>query len=119
MDLCTALLGVDLEDEIYMNPLQEYFHLLQNRSRYYDPRSKTSRMMVLRLRKSLYGLKQFLQVWYGTCKNFVIPMEYVGSHIDGGLFLLEDLGAVITIVGLYVDDLLSIANEGLIGQVID
>ena len=59
MDVCTAFLGVDLEEEIYMHPPQGYFRLVQTGSRYYDPRlTKTSRKMVLRLRKSLYGLKQ-------------------------------------------------------------
>ena len=38
MDVCTAFLGVALEDEIYMHPVQEYFLLLQNGSRYNDPR---------------------------------------------------------------------------------
>jgi hypothetical protein len=57
MDVCTAFLEVDLEEEIYMNPPQGYVRLLQNGSRYYDPRSTTSWKMVLRLKMSLYGLK--------------------------------------------------------------
>ena len=57
-NVCTAFLGVDLEEEIYMHPPQGYFGLVQTGSRYYDRRSKTSRKMVLHLRKSLYGLKQ-------------------------------------------------------------
>jgi hypothetical protein len=28
MDVCTAFLGVDLQEEVYMHPPQEYFHLL-------------------------------------------------------------------------------------------
>jgi hypothetical protein len=32
MDVCTAFLGVDLEEEIYMHTPQGYFHLLQNGS---------------------------------------------------------------------------------------
>jgi len=57
-DICTAFLGVDLEEEIYMHPPQGYLCLVPTGSRYYDRRSKTSRKMVLHLRKSLYGLKQ-------------------------------------------------------------
>jgi hypothetical protein len=30
MDVCSAFLGVDLEEEIYMHPPQGYFRLLQN-----------------------------------------------------------------------------------------
>jgi hypothetical protein len=49
MDVCTASLGVDQEEEIYMHPPQGYFRLVQTGSRYYDPRSKSPRKMVLRL----------------------------------------------------------------------
>ena len=51
MDVCTAFLGVDLEQEIYMHTLQGYFRLLQNWSQHNNPRlTKTLRKMVLRLR---------------------------------------------------------------------
>jgi len=121
MDVCTAFLGVDLEEEIYMHPLQGYFRLLQTRSRYNNPRSsKASRKMVLRLRMSLYGLKQSSHGWYGTFKEFVISIGFMVSRVDGGLFVLhnkdQDIAAVVV---LYVDDLLIIANEGLIGQIKD
>jgi hypothetical protein len=119
MDICTAFLGVDLEEEIYMHPPQGYFPLLLNGSRYYDPRSHTLRKMVLRLRKSLYGLKQSWHGWYGTFKDFVISIGFVASRVNGGLFVLEDQGAVVAAVVLYIDDLVIIANEGLIGQIKD
>jgi hypothetical protein len=53
MDVCTAFLGVDLEEEIYMHPPQGYSRLIQT-----GRLTKTSRKMVLHLRKSLHGLKQ-------------------------------------------------------------
>ena len=77
--------------------------------------------MVLRLRKSLYGLKQSSHVWYGTFKDFVISIGFLASRVDGGLFVLhdKDQGLVIAAVVLYVDNLLIIANKGLIGQIKD
>jgi len=120
MDVCTAFLGVDLEEEIYMHPLQRYVHLLQNGNPFNDPRlTKTSPKMVLRLRKSLYGLKQSSDVWYRTVKNFVMLIWFVALLVDGGLFVLEDQSTDVTAVVLYVDDLLNTANEGLIGQIKD
>jgi len=122
MDVCTAFLEVDLEEEIHMHPPQGYFRLLQNGSRLNDPRLiKTLWKMVLRLRKSLYGLKQSLHVWYGTFKDFVISIGFEASRADGGLFLLhnKDQDIVIAAVILYVGDLLIIANVGLIGQIKD
>jgi hypothetical protein len=47
---------------------------------------------------------------------------FVASHVDGGLFVLhekEDHSIVVAAVVLYVDALLIIANEGLIGQIKD
>jgi len=115
MDVCTAFLGVDLEEEIYMHPPQGYFGLVQT-----GTLTKSSWKMVLRLRKSLYGLKQSSHIWYGTFKDFVISIGFVASRVDGGLFVLhnKDQDIVATVV-LYVDDLLMIANEGLIGQIKD
>jgi len=49
MDVCTGFMGVDLEEKIYMHPPQGYFCMVQTGSRYYDPRSKTSQKMVLRM----------------------------------------------------------------------
>jgi len=119
MHVCTAFLGVDLEEAIYMHLPQGYFRLVQTGSRHNDSRlTMTSRKMVLRLRKSLYGLKQSLHVWYSTCKDFVISIGFVASRVNGGLFVLhdQDQGIVVAAVILYIDDLLLIANKGLIGQ---
>ena len=73
--------------------------------------------MVLRSRKSLYGLKQSSHVWYGTFMDFVISIAFVVSNVDGGLFVIEDQGTVVAAVVLYVDDFHFIANEGMIGQI--
>jgi len=116
MDVCTAFLAVDSEEEIYMHPPQGYFCLVQT-----GRLTNTSRKMVLCLRKSHYGLKQSSHVWYGTFKDFVISIRFVASHVDGELFVLhdKDQGIVVAAVVLYVDDLLIIANEALIGQIKD
>jgi hypothetical protein len=122
MVVCMAFLGVDLEEEIDMRPPQGYFRLLQNGSRYEDPGlTKTSRKMVLRFRKSLYGLKQSSHVWYRTFKDFVISIGFEASRVEGGLFMLHsmDQDIVVAAVVLYLDDLLIIANEGLSGQIKD
>ena len=75
--------------------------------------------MVLHLRKSLYGLKQSSHIWYGTFTDFLISIGFVASRVNGGLFVLhdKDQGIVVAAVVLYVDDLLIIANQGLIGQI--
>jgi len=119
MDVCTAYLAVDFEAEIYMHPSQGYLRWLQNGRGYNDSRSKTSRKMVLRLRKSLHGQQQSSHVWYGTFKDFLISIGFVASWVDRRLFVLEDQCTVVATVVLYVDDLLIIANVGWIGQIKD
>jgi len=92
MDVCTAFLGVDSEEEISMHLPQGYFRLVQTGSQYNNPRlTNTSQKMVLRLRKSLYGLKQSSDIWYGTFKDFVISIWFVASSVDGGLVVLHDM----------------------------
>ena len=115
MDVCTVLLGVDFEEEIYMHPPQGYFCFVQT-----GRSTNTVAKMVLRLRKSFYGLKQSSHVWYSTFKDFVISIGFEASGVDGGLFVLHDIedhGMVVAAVVLYVDDLLISSNKGWIGQI--
>jgi len=116
MDICTAFLGVDLEEEIFMHPPLGYLCLVQTGTRYCDPRSKSSQKMVLCLRKSPYGLKQSSNDWDGSFQNFVILIGFMASHIDGGLFVLENQGTGVTTVFMYIDGFLIIGTEGMIGQ---
>jgi len=116
-----AFLGVDFEEEIYMHPLEVYFPLLQNGNRYTDLESKSSRKMVLLLRKSLYGLKQSCHSWYENYKDVVISIGFEASCVEGGMSMLHhnDERIVVAAVVLYVDDLLMIAKKGLTGRVKD
>jgi hypothetical protein len=117
MGICMSVMGVDFAEEIYMHPPQESFHLLQNVSRYSDPRlTKISLKMVLCFRKSLYGLKHSSHVWYGTFNDFVISIGFKASRVDGELLVLEDQGTVVAAVVQYVDNHLIFTNEGLIGR---
>jgi hypothetical protein len=69
------------------------------------------------LEKLLYGLKQSSHFGYGTYKNLMILIRFVASCVDGGLFMCEDQSTVVAAVVLYVDDLLIIANAGMIGKI--
>jgi hypothetical protein len=120
MDLITAFLGVDFEGGMDMHPPRGYLRLFQNVSRFNNRRlTKTSRKMVLCLRKSLYGQTQFSHLCYGTFQDFVIWIGFLASCVDGGLFVLHDKyqDIVVAAIVLYVDDLLIIANEGMIGLI--
>jgi hypothetical protein len=67
-------------------------------------------------------MKQSSHMWYCTFKDFVILIGFVASRVNGGLFVLdvkEDHSIVVTAVVLFVDHLVVIANEGLIGEIKD
>jgi len=51
----------------------------------------------------------------------MLSIGFEASRVDGGLFVLhnKDPDIVVAAVVLYVDDLLLIANEALIGQIKD
>jgi len=119
MDVCTAFLGVAFEDEISKHLPQGYFCFIQAGSWYNDPRLKTLWKMVLRLQQCLCGLKQSSHIWYATLMDLVISIVFVAECVDGGLFMLEDQGIVSVVVVWYVNDLLMITNEGLIGKIND
>jgi len=122
IDVCTAFLGVDMEEANYVHMPQGYFCLLQTRGPYHDPSfTNTLQKMVLRLRKSFYGLKQSSHISYGRVKDIVITIGFVASHGDGGLFFLndKDQGIVVTAVVVSVEDFLIIADHGSIGRIKD
>jgi hypothetical protein len=91
LDVSTALLGVDLEEEINKHPPQGCFLEVQSGTRFKDPGlSNTSRKLVLRFRKCLYGLKHSAHAWYVTFKDFGISIGFMVSCSDGRLFVLHN-----------------------------
>jgi len=79
-------------------------------------------MVVHHWRKSLLGLEHSAHNWNGTFKDFVISIGFVASTIDGAVHVLHDneaYGIVGAAVLLFIDGLLIIADEDLIGRIKD
>jgi hypothetical protein len=65
----------------------------------------TTRHLVCRLKKDLYGLKKAPKAWYGRIDNFLTSLGFTKSNADPNLyFKVVDDGPVILL--LYMDDLL-------------
>jgi hypothetical protein len=84
---CLALLGVDLEEEIHMHPLQGYFRVVHTGSQYNNPRlTETLRKMVLRMRKSLYSLKYCkygsIYISLTNIRTFLCFTHYYGRSLQ-------------------------------------
>ncbi|MBW0540643.1 hypothetical protein O181_080358 [Austropuccinia psidii MF-1] len=61
---------------------------------------------VLKLKKSLYGLKQAARSWYQTLKNWLIGYGFLTSNADPCLFIRNQ-----TISFSWVDDILVVGND--------
>ena len=74
------------------------------------PRSTYS----IKLQRSLYGLKQFDQMWYNRLSQYFLKEGYVNNSIFPWVFI-KKVATGFTIIAIYVDDLNLIGTpEGLI-----
>ncbi|GMI79054.1 hypothetical protein HRI_001574700 [Hibiscus trionum] len=93
LDVKTAFLHGDLEEEIYMTQPEGYV-------------DAGGKKWVCKLNKSLYGLKQSPRQWYKRFDSFMRRQKYTRSKYDHCVYLrkLQD-GSFIYLL-LYVDDML-------------
>ena len=92
MDVKTAFLNGDLEEEIYMEQPDGYVVLGQEHK-------------VCKLVKSLCGLKQTPKQWHGKFDNVMLTHGYVINGVDKRIYS-KFISNEFVIICLYVDDLL-------------
>ncbi len=93
MDVVTAFLYCDLEEDIFMGVPDGF-------------KNPNQANMVFKLQKSLYGLKQASRQWYAKIHNFLVKeLKVTSSFKDHRLYVRHKLSCIL-IIALYVDDLL-------------
>ena len=97
MDIITAYLYGMLENDIYMKVLEGFqlpqVNTLQQRNTY-----------SIKLRQSLYGLKQYGRMWYNRLSEYLIKDGYINNPICPCVFIKKsELG--FAILAVYVDDI--------------
>ena len=98
MDVVTAFLNGDLNVDIYMEISQGL-------------KSSKNHGMVCKLMKPLYGLKQAPRQWYSKIHDyFVDDLGFSSSPNDPCLYTRQKSGSI-TIIALYVDDLLILGSS--------
>jgi hypothetical protein len=97
MDVDTAFLNPDCEEEIYMQ-VPDYFDLIMP--------GITKRTHYLQLLKSLYGLKQAPRAWFEMVKKEFDKLGLRASDSDPNLFIGRGVYVL-----LFVDDMLIIGNR--------
>ncbi len=92
MDVVTAFLNGDLEEDIYM-AIPEGL------------KTNATSNKVCKLLKSLYGLKQSPRQWYFKMHAFLIEIGFISSLNDPCLYIRHQSSGIL-LIALYVDDLL-------------
>lgn len=97
MDVTTAFLNGDLDEEIYMQVPEGH-------------RTADNDGMVCRLQKSLYGLKQAPRQWYAKIHQYLVDdLQFTGSSNDPCLCVRKSSSSLL-IIALYVDDILIVGT---------
>nr|GEY44316.1 zinc finger, CCHC-type [Tanacetum cinerariifolium] len=98
MDVKTAFLNRDLEEEVYMNqPLG--FIMSGNENK------------ICKLVRSLYGLKQAPRQWHQKFDEVVLSNGYLLNQADNYVCIKFDASGKGVIICLYVDDMLIFGND--------
>ena len=95
MDIKTAYLNAPIEEDVVIKQ-PEGFELLD----------EDGKPFVCKLKKSLYGLKQYGRNWFLTLKAFLITLRFVNSFHDECLFIKKQEEKIVEILCLWVDDLI-------------
>ena len=96
MDVMSAFLHGDLQEEIYMEQPPGY---VQDNS-----------SLVCLLKKSLYGLKQAPRSWYAKMDSFLLDTSFSRCHSDPNVYT-KKVGNHLIILVLYVDDLILTSSD--------
>ncbi|KAK9932128.1 hypothetical protein M0R45_019377 [Rubus argutus] len=97
MDVVTTYLYGDLDTEIYMKVPDGLSLPKSSGSR---PRSA----FAIRLKRSLYGLKQSERMWYTHLSDYLIERGYVNNELCPCVFI-KTTSSGFAIVAVYVDDM--------------
>ncbi|KAJ0805682.1 putative RNA-directed DNA polymerase [Helianthus annuus] len=97
LDVKTAFLHGDLEEDIYMTQLEGF-------------RVKGKENLVCKLKNSLYGLKQAPKQWYLKFDNFMGRVGYKRCDNDHCCYIKKFKGSYIILL-LYVDDMLIVGSD--------
>ena len=97
MDVSTAFLNGELEEEIYTSQPEGYV-------------KEGEEQLVCKLNNSIDGLKQSSRCWSNTTDEFLENSGYTKSTLDPCIYIKRE-GEDIMLIALYVDDLIPASNS--------
>ncbi|BBH08880.1 transposable element gene, partial [Prunus dulcis] len=111
MDVITAYLYGELDTDIYMK-VPEGFRLPE------AARNKPRGMFSVKLRRSLYGLKQSGRMWYNRLSKYLLKEGYTNDPICPCVFIKKSESGF-AIVAVYVDDMNLIGTSEELQKTVD
>ena len=106
MDIVTAYLYGSLDSDIYMKVLNGIS----------IPNQDTNRnMYCVKLKRSLYGLKQSGRMWYNRLSEYLVQKGYSNSDDCPCVFIKRSTSGF-CIISVYVDDINIIGNSESIDE---
>ena len=92
MDVKSAFLNGDLEEEVYIEQPEGF--ILGN-----------DKNLVCKLKKALYGLKQALRAWYACLDRYLQKQVFKRGNVDKTIYVKVE-HKNLTIIEVYVDDII-------------
>ena len=121
IDIKTAFLNAELEEEIYCRPLYDQVRILivlyksltddVQKDIVADQIKKLRRGGVLLLLKAIYGLKQAPRAWWQKLHAFLKSIGFVANAYDVCFYVLRLAGGASVLLLLYVDDIIMAASS--------
>ena len=104
LDINTAFLHGDLDEEVYMALPPNYQSKGESNS------TTTATLMVCKLVKSLYGLEQASRQWNAKLFATILGLGFIQSQADHSLFVHSSDSHFIALL-IYVDDMIITGND--------
>jgi Reverse transcriptase (RNA-dependent DNA polymerase) len=96
IDISHAFINGDLDEEVYMQQPEGF--------------ALGSPDQVLRLRKSIYGLKQVSRMWYQKLQSVLVEMGFECVRVDSSIYVYSK-GTTRIILPVFVDDITLASNS--------
>ena len=110
IDIAGAYLNADLKEPEWMRLSKEVAEIYVKVKPELQKCLQKDGTMIVKLKKSLYGLKQAARAWYELLSKTLIELGYTRSKMDRCLFY-KMIDGKRTEIAVYVDDLFVAADE--------
>jgi len=113
LDVPSAYLNAPLKESVYMLIAKESSDILVSVDQKYEQYRRKDGSILVRLKKSLYGLRQSGVNWYNEVKTHLDSNGFKSLTTDPCIFVKHDSNNknLICVVGLYVDDIFFFGNS--------